>query len=129
MLLLECEFSLHWYPFDTQNCFLDIRPTSDLEDFIQLTVNNFIYEGPMDLSEYSVQKIDMRIEKIGNHSKLIVELFIQRRLLSLILTVFIPTLILNVIGHMSNYFKEFFFEGLMSLNVTVMLVLTTMFLR
>ena len=126
---LECKYSLHWYPFDTQNCFLDIRPTSDLEHFIQLTVNNFIYEGPMDLSEYSVQKIDMRIEKIGNHSKLIVELFIQRRLLSLILTVFIPTLILNVIGHMSNYFKEFFFEGLMSLNVTVMLVLTTMFLR
>ena len=31
-------------------------------------------------------------------------------------------------GHMSNYFKEFFFEGLMALNVTVMLVLTTMFL-
>ena len=29
---------------------------------------------------------------------------------------------------MSNYFKEFYFEGLMGLNVTVMLVLTTMFL-
>ena len=129
MLLLECEFSLHWYPFDTQNCFLDIRPTSDLEDFIQLVVNNFTYVGPMDLTEYSVQNMDMRLEKIDNHSNLIVEIFIQRRLLSLILTAFIPTLILNVIGHMSNYFKEFFFEGLMSLNVTVMLVLTTMFLR
>ena len=129
MLLLECEFSLHWYPFDTQNCFLDIRPTSDLEDFIQLVVNNFTYVGPMDLTEYSVQNMDMRLEKIDNHSNLIVEIFIQRRLPNLILTAFIPTLILNVIGHMSNYFKEFFFEGLMSLNVTVMLVLTTMFLR
>ena len=56
------------------------------------------------------------------------QIVIQRRLLSLILTTFIPTIILNVIGHMSNYFKEFFFEGLMGLNVTVMLVLTTMFL-
>ena len=83
----------------------------------------------MDLTEYSVQTMDMRIQKENIHSKLIVEIFIQRRLLSLILTAFIPTLILNVIGHMSNYFKEFFFEGLMSLNVTVMLVLTTMFLR
>merc|ERR1712098_744357 len=45
-----------------------------------------------------------------------------------ILTAFVPTIILNIIGHMSNYFKEFFFEGLMSLNVTVMLVLTTMFI-
>ena len=57
------------------------------------------------------------------------QIVIQRRLLSLILTTFIPTIILNVIGHMSNYFKEFFFEGIMSLNITVMLALTTIFLR
>ena len=35
---------------------------------------------------------------------------IQRRLLSIILTTFLPTLIVNIVGHMSNYFKEFFFE-------------------
>ena len=58
-----------------------------------------------------------------------VEVIIRRRLLSLILTTFLPTVLLNIIGHMTNYFKEFFFEGLMSLNVTVMLVLTTLFLR
>ena len=58
-----------------------------------------------------------------------VKIVIRRRLLSLILTTFLPTVLLNIIGHMSNYFKEFFFEGLMSLNVTVMLVLTTLFLR
>ena len=58
-----------------------------------------------------------------------VKIVIRRRLLSLILTTFLQTVLLNIIGHMSNYFKEFFFEGLMSLNVTVMLVLTTLFLR
>ena len=57
-----------------------------------------------------------------------VSMTFQRRLLSILLTAFVPTIILNIIGHMSNYFKEFFFEGLMSLNVTVMLVLTTMFI-
>ena len=36
---------------------------------------------------------------------------------------------MNIIGHMSNYFREDFFEGLMAMNVTVMLVLTTLFLR
>ena len=54
---------------------------------------------------------------------------IQRKLLSIVLTTFIPTIILNVIGHMSNYYREDFFEGLMAMNVTVMLVLTTLFLR
>ena len=56
------------------------------------------------------------------------EVTIQRRLLSIILTTFLPTLIVNIVGHMSNYFKEFFFEGLISTNVTVLLVITTLFI-
>ena len=124
--VFECEYSLHWYPFDTQICYLDIKPSPDLRDLIQFATDKFEYEGPLDLTEYTVKKISMGIEK---DIMLRVEIVIQRRLLSLILTAFLPTVILNIIGHMSNYFKEFFFEGLMSLNVTVMLVLTTMFLR
>ena len=54
---------------------------------------------------------------------------IQRRLLSLILTTFLPTILMNIIGHMSNYYKEEHFPHLMAMNVTVMLVLTTLFLR
>ena len=49
--------------------------------------------------------------------------------MSLILTTFLPTILMNIIGHTSNYYKENFFEGLMAMNVTVMLVLTTLFLR
>ena len=87
--------------------------------------DTFVYDGPLDLTEYHIKHIGMD----ASNDILRVEIVIQRRLLSLVLTAFIPTIILNIIGHMSNYFKEFFFEGLMSLNVTVMLVLTTMFLR
>ena len=54
---------------------------------------------------------------------------IQRRLFSLILTTFLPTILMNIIGHTSNLYREDFFEGLMAMNVTVMLVLTTLFLR
>ena len=58
----------------------------------------------------------------------VVELMFGRRLLSLILTVFTPTVLLNLIGPFANFFKPFFFEAVISLNVTVMLVLTTMFI-
>ena len=123
--IFECDFYLQWYPFDFQTCYLDIVPVENLKDFIQLTPDNFIYEGPLDLTQFTVKETGM---KMGNARKLRVKVIVQRRLLSIVLTTFIPTIILNIIGHMSNYFKEFFFEGLMSLNVTVMLVLTTMFL-
>ena len=123
-LVFECEFSLHWYPFDTQDCYLDIKHSKD--SLLQFIIKEFKYEGPHDLTEYNVKKIHMIIMDDG---KLRVEVHVQRRLMSLILTAFLPTIILNIMGHMSNYFKEFFFEGIMSLNVTVMLALTTIFLR
>ena len=125
-LLFQCEFSLHWYPFDTQDCYLDIEPSKDLKKLIKFVNDKFKYEGPHDLTEYNVKKITMFMMVDG---KLRVEVHVQRRLMSLILTAFLPTIILNIMGHMSNYFKEFFFEGIMSLNVTVMLALTTIFLR
>ena len=123
---LECQFHLHWYPFDTQICYVEVSATEDLQDFIMFGVDSFQYLGPLDLTEFMVRRTDM---KVVNGTLLRVEIVIQRRLLSLVLTAFVPTIILNIIGHMSNYFKEMFFEGLMSLNVTVTLVLTTMFLR
>ena len=45
-----------------------------------------------------------------------------------ILTVYIPTLLLIIISHMTNYFKPFFFEAVVTVNLTVMLVLATMFI-
>ena len=125
-LVFECVFSLHWYPFDTQICYLDIQPSKDSKKILQFITNEFKYEGPRDLMEYNVKKIAMLMMDDGT---LRVEIHVQRRLMSLILTAFLPTIILNIMGHMSNYFKEDFFEGIMSLNVTVMLALTTIFLR
>ena len=46
----------------------------------------------------------------------------SRRLLGTVLTVYIPTLLLIIISHMTNYFKPFFFEAVVSVNLTVMLV-------
>ena len=43
-----------------------------------------------------------------------------------ILTVYVPTVLLNTMGHITVYFKPFFFEAIITVNLTVMLVLTTM---
>ncbi len=45
-----------------------------------------------------------------------------RRLLGTVLTVYIPTVLLVIISYMSNFFKPFFFEAVVSVNLTVMLV-------
>ena len=68
------------------------------------------------------------------------------------MTVYMPTILMNIVGHSTMYFKPFFFEAQVddfamkhkfnlnyfdfisiflqvSVNLTVMLVLTTMFVR
>ena len=43
-------------------------------------------------------------------------------------TVYIPSVLLNIIGHITNYFKPFYFESVIAVNLTVMLVLTSMYI-
>ena len=51
-----------------------------------------------------------------------VTIVLGRRLLGTILIVYIPTFLLIVIAHTTNYFKSFFFEAIVTVNLTVMLV-------
>ena len=44
------------------------------------------------------------------------------------MTTYIPTVLLFIISYFSNFFKPFFFEATVVVNLTVMLVLVTMFI-
>ena len=59
---------------------------------------------------------------------IVMEVVLGRRLLGNFLTIFFPTILLNVIGHSTNFFKSFFFEAVVTVNLTVLLVLVTMFI-
>ena len=65
---------------------------------------------------------------ITNKQGVQVSLTLGRRLLGTILTVYVPTVLLNIIGHATNYFKDFFFEAVVTINLTCMLVLVTLFI-
>ena len=59
---------------------------------------------------------------------LMVEVILGRRLLSIVLTCYIPTILLNVISHSTNYFRPDLFDTTVEVNLTTMLVLTTLFI-
>ena len=124
----HCEFQMQWYPFDLQVCQAIFGSQKDQLKFIHLESENIEYIGSTDLTQYYLRGKNQKTETVRGHQTVVVELMFGRRLLSLILTVFTPTVLLNLIGHSANFFKPFFFEAVISLNVTVMLVLTTMFI-
>ena len=99
------------------------------EKDVELVLGNLKYSGPLELTQYFIRKKRIHRRMIDGQNMIFVDVLLGRKLLSIIMTVFVPSLILNFVGHASNFFKEFFFEAIISVNVTTMLVITTMFIN
>ena len=106
----NCYYQLSWYPFDTQNCYIVMGQTEILSNYVEQTPGSFSYQGPEDLTQYFVKRTEMQRILTAGRQQIQVRVTIGRRLLTIILTTILPTLLLNLIGHTANYFKEFFFE-------------------
>ena len=56
------------------------------------------------------------------------QIIFKRRLTNEVLTTYLPTVLLMGIVYATTYFKQFFFEAALTVNLTVMLVVTTLFI-
>ena len=52
----------------------------------------------------------------------------KRRLTNEVLTTYLPTILLLGITYCTTFFKAFYFEAALTVNLTVMLVMTTLFI-
>ena len=57
------------------------------------------------------------------------EITFKRKLTNELLTTFVPTFFLLGICYATTFFKPFYFEAAVTVNLTVMLVATTLFIR
>ena len=57
------------------------------------------------------------------------EIVLKRMLTNELLTTYLPSILLLGITYATTFFKSFFFEAALTVNLTVMLVLTTLFIR
>ena len=53
---------------------------------------------------------------------------LRRRIVNELLTTYLPSILVIVIVYSTNFFKEFFFEAIVTVNLTSQLVLTTIFI-
>ena len=123
-----CNYDMRFYPFDIQTCTVDLVVDKNADKFLKLQPGNLIYSGGSSFSQYYIMSYDIYSDKIKGKDGVKVSIVLGRRLLNVILTAYIPTILLNAIGHSTNYFKSFFFEAVITVNLTCMLVLATMFI-
>ena len=88
-------------------------------EFLDLIADQQNYLGHQDLTQYFIRKTSINKTETGY---LVLKVVLGKRLLGTVLTVYIPTILLIIIAHTTNYFKAFFFEAVVSVNLTVMLI-------
>ena len=123
-----CTYDMRYYPFDIQICTVDLVVDGNTAQFLDLQPGVIQYTGAESFAQYYVMSYDIYSDTVAGRNGVKVSLKLGRRLLGVILTAYTPTVILNIIGHSTNYFKSFFFEAVVTVNLTTMLVLATMFI-
>ena len=81
-----------------------------LENYADLVPGTLHFSGLRELTQYFVKNFIIKEDKIQNKKAVTVSMTLGRRLLGTFLTIFFPTILLNVIGYSTNFFKAFFFE-------------------
>ena len=125
-VLWNCDFNMMWYPFDTQTCPMQFKILNEFADRVKLNPQHLAYSGPMDLTQYMVIQSIMCEASIGEYEGVEVNISLGRPLISDILTVFIPTIILLTISHISKVYEERYIDMVVMVNLTVILVLATL---
>ena len=125
-ILWICQFNMMWYPFDTQTCAMQFKIVNKFADFVDLNPQHLAYSGPTDLTQYVVKSSVMCRASIGDYEGVEVNISLGRPLISNILTVFIPTIILLTISHISNVYEQKYIDMVIMVNLTVLLVLATL---
>ena len=68
---------------------------------------------------------DVSLANAGQQVKMVIVL--KRKIQKELLTTFLPTLLLLFMTYATSYFKSFYFEASVTVNLTIMLVMTTIF--
>ena len=125
----RCEYQLQMYPFDKQLCTMDVS-VKNLDQFgVRITPDTIEMLGKTVLTQYIVQSWVLKYQNESNPNEgIVMEIKLQRRLMNELLTTYLPTFIILVTVYCTNYFKPFFFEAVVTVNLTSLLVLTTLFI-
>ena len=68
---------------------------------------------------------DLRLEKRTDQVHMVINL--KRKIQTELLTTFVPTVLLLIIAYVTHFFKAEYFEASVTVNLTIMLVNTTIF--
>ena len=125
----NCEYQLQMYPFDKQECTVDLAIKKLDQRGVKMRPESILMLGSTVLTQYIIESWEMIYYNQTNPDEgIFVKLNLKRRIVNEILTTYLPSFIILIIVYSTNFFKPFFFEAVVTVNLTSLLVLTTLFI-
>lgn len=122
----KCNYNMKYYPFDVQVCQIILNMPGNIQYDTTMKAGVLNYFGKRELQQYFIKNFTMKVLKNDSETLIEIDVTLGRRLLGIFLTIFFPTLILNIISYGTNFFKTFKMDTI-KVNLTTMLVLATIF--
>ena len=119
----QCVFDLQNYPFDKQDCSIDIITSSFDAPFLILTSQNLSMEQQPEMTLFRLTSYSLENDK----EKVKMSITLKRKVLSELMSTYLPSLLLLMITFATTFFKPTYFEAALTVNLTNMLVMTTIF--
>ena len=110
-----------------QECYIEMNVGSGDRESVKLHPLNLTMRQSLDMTLFSITDhvlIDAKDPKKG----LRMAIKMKRKIMSEMMTTYFPSLLLLMITYATTFFKPFFFEAALSVNLTTMLVMTTIFI-
>ena len=107
-------------------CYMVMGVAKNSNETVELIAKNLTMNQNPDMYMFEITHWDF--EHTGNYNQLRVLVVMKRKVLSEIMTTYFPTILLLTITFATTFFKPFFFDAALSVNLTTMLVMTTIFI-
>ena len=117
----ECEFDLRSYPFDTQECLMELKGPDSQR--VNLTAHSVQYSGSKDLPQFEI----LNVKAFNEDGKAIFVLSFRRKFSYHIISVYIPSLSLFAISLATMLVKIEHFDSTIMVHLTSLLVTYTLF--
>ena len=100
--------------------------SGDSSSVLLLPLNVTMKQSP-DMTLFTVTKYVLVFAN-GPEEGIRMTITLKRKIMSEMMTTYFPSLLLMMITYATTFFKPFFFEAALSVNLTTMLVMTTIFI-
>ena len=94
--------------------------------YVALHPDKIMLDQPVDMTQYSIT--EYKLVYAPDLKGLQMRIKLKRKITSEMMTTYFPSILLMMITYATTFFKPFFFEAALSVNLTTMLVMTTIFI-